>query len=170
MRRAAARHEPARVKIEAETSETKTGKRTRPPRADWTAAYLESLSRNGKRVDAATAAGIIYSTAFRRRKSDPLFAQAEDEALNMALATWEQEAIRRAVDGCAHEKFDSEGRLLSKRVEYSDVLLLRLLERLDPTWRQKQQVEHSGGVAFESREDRQKTLEQARREFAVGTN
>jgi hypothetical protein len=56
--------------------------------------------------------------------------------------------------------------------EYSDQLMLRLLERLETgTWRQKQQVEHSGSVTFKTRAERLSALEAARRAdcWTVGT-
>jgi hypothetical protein len=120
----------------------RAGGTKRKPQAmrDWPKRYCEALADSGQRGAAARVAGVAMRTVCRRRLSDPEFAQAEKKALSMALELCVDEAYRRAIQGTVEERFRKDGTLLSRRVVYSDVLLLRILEREDPSWRTHSKV------------------------------
>ncbi len=121
-------------------------------------------------VASAEAAGVDARTVCRRRKADPVFAAEEQDTLQVAKLAAEDELRRRAVEGVSQKFFDRNGNVTSEKVEYSDTLLLRLLEKLDPTWRQKHQMDVTGGLQFDTRETRAKALAEARQAFAAGTS
>lgn len=93
----------------------------------WTDAFLAHLAECGILTDAAAAAGVDRSTVFRRRQDDEEFAQAVDEAIDMAADKLEREARRRAVDGVEEPVYQG-GQLVGKRMVYSDSLLALLLK------------------------------------------
>jgi hypothetical protein len=66
---------------------------------DWKAAFLTSLASVPVVNFAAKAAGINRVTAFRHRKTDPDFAEAWDEAIELSVDNAEREAFRRAIAG-----------------------------------------------------------------------
>jgi hypothetical protein len=65
----------------------------------WIPAFLAALETNGIVSLAARQAGINHSTAQRTAKSEPSFAVAWAEALDLSIATLEAEARRRALEG-----------------------------------------------------------------------
>lgn len=64
----------------------------------------------------------------------------------MAVERMENEARRRAVEGTLRPVFHGGAQVGEVR-EYSDTLLIFLLKAHDPKYRDKQQIEYSGGVA-----------------------
>lgn len=93
----------------------------------WTDAFLAHLAECGILTDAAAAAGVDRSTVFRRRQSDLDFAQAVDEAIDMAADKLEAEARRRAVEGTEEPVYQG-GQLVGTKRVYSDSLLALLLK------------------------------------------
>ncbi len=65
----------------------------------WEKAYLASLAEHGLVMRATREAGVGQSTVWRRRKSDPDFEAAVQEAMEVAADKLEAEARRRAVFG-----------------------------------------------------------------------
>lgn len=157
------------------TAQSQANAPAREPRAktpavvDWSAAYVAELAHNGGQiVKACEVAGITLSVMCRRRKSDPVFAAEEREAQEVARDAAESEARRRAIEGVEKRWFDKEGKLIRIEREYSDTILLRLLEKLETgSWRQKQQIEHGTPGAFATRAERLAALEAARAEIAA---
>lgn len=137
-----------------------------PKPGDWTRAYFAALSSLGMVRRSADAAGVSYRMVKLRRKTDPAFAAEEKECLDEARASYEDEAIRRAVEGTAQEHFDRDGKLVSRKIEYDTTLLLRILGRLDPTWREKQSIEITEG-AHMTRAEARAALDKARAEQAA---
>lgn len=133
-------------------------------RLDWTGPYLAALEANGGSFKrAAAAARVSYSTVWERRQADAVFASFEDAAIARAQRVLESEAVRRAVEGTKVIRFQPKTGKIFHDLQYSDLLLLRLLEKAETgSWRQKQQVEHSGGVTFKTRAERVAALEKAR--------
>lgn len=139
------------------------GARIKPYATGWEEGYLAELARTGKQVGSAEEVGVDYTTVYRRRQSDPDFEEQFKEAMKMALAGWEEEARRRAVDGTETITYGPKGEVKSIRREYSDTILLRMLGRADPTWRDKQEISHTGGVdVVMTRAERIARLEKAR--------
>lgn len=102
--------------------------------------FLENLAMTGQVAVSARAAGYANTkTVLGFRSEDEEFAKAWDEAVAAATHTLEEEAIRRARDGVREPVF-YKGRVVGHKLNYSDALLLALLKRNDPTYR-----ETSGG-------------------------
>lgn len=120
------------------------------PPANWPDLYLAELERTGRVVSAAEAGLVSLAGVRKRRLADPDFRRAEVEALACARDRAISELTRRAIDGVEEMIITGHGksRRVHKRKVYSDTLLLRLLEFQESgAFRQKQQVEHSGGIA-----------------------
>jgi hypothetical protein len=134
-----------------------------PPRLDWVAPYLEELSINGGlKGKAATHAGTNRQRVMEHRERDPEFRALENHAMERSRETAEDEARRRAIEGMENIYTTKDGATRVVRT-YSDTILLRLLERQETgSWRQKQQIEHSGGMTFKTKAERQAALEKAR--------
>jgi hypothetical protein len=133
------------------------------PKLDWVAPYLEELSINGGiKGKAATHAGTNRQRVMEHRERDPEFRALENHAMERSRETAEDEARRRAIEGMENIYTTKDGATRVVRT-YSDTILLRLLERQETgSWRQKQQIEHSGGMTFKTKAERQAALEKAR--------
>jgi hypothetical protein len=125
--------------------------------------YLDDLELHGQMMRAATAAGRSLRYFQRLRKADPVFAKAEEAALAVVADLVRSEITRRAIEGTEVVTKGRDGSVIIRR-EYSDMLTLRLAEYLETrSWRQKQQVEHSGGIAsLPTLADRKKRLADAK--------
>lgn len=93
--------------------------------------FVQALAHTGSITRAATAAGWCTDTARKLRKTDPLFAQCWDNALEFAADSLEEEARRRAVDGVLTPVFQ-QGALVGYVRNYSDNLLIQLLKANNP--------------------------------------
>lgn len=116
--------------------------------------YLDILRDAGTRVKAARQAGIAYATVMARRRDDPEFAAAEDEALDEAADLLEAEARRRAFEGVERTKIVNVGGEAREYVEttYSDTLLMFLLKGQRPDKfadRTKSELSGPGGKEIE---------------------
>ena len=120
-----------------------TGKRTYhvaiqkwTPRREQT--FLDVLAATGSVRRAAEAVGVDPNGMYTRRKRYPEFAARWEEAVAAATAVFENEAIRRAVEGVP-ELVVSMGKVVKDENDeplyvrkYSDGLLGKLLARHDP--------------------------------------
>lgn len=93
----------------------------------WTDAFLAALSECGVLTQASELAGIDRVSVWRRRKDDPEFAAACEEAVEMAADKLEAEARRRAVEGVEEPVYQG-GQLIGTKTVYSDSLLALLLK------------------------------------------
>jgi len=94
--------------------------------------FLELLACHGVATTAAKEAGISHVTAFKHRREDPVFAEAWEEALNIAKGSMEREVIRRGLEG-VDKPLHHKGYLTGDTVkEYSDNLLMFQMKALDP--------------------------------------
>ena len=96
-----------------------------------TEAFVDALCETGMVRKACAAAGISRRTAYYWRHSRAEFARAWDEALKVAVANLEDEALRRAVEGVDRPVF-YEGEVVGAVREYSDVLLIFLMKAANP--------------------------------------
>lgn len=161
----------AAVQPETETSAAPPKKPNKPyvragvrQAADWAPRYLKALEiTGGNWTKAAKAAKVGITTVWQRRQRDSEFERDEISVVARSVKVLEAECIRRAIDGVSKIRFQPQtGKVLYER-EYSDTLLLRALEHSETgSWRQKQQIEHSGGMTFRTRAERKAALEQAR--------
>ncbi|HEY1188573.1 MAG TPA: hypothetical protein VGE74_13050 [Gemmata sp.] len=115
------------------------------PKKDWRVTFLEALADTGSVVRAARAAKVHRSTAYDHRETDTGFRDAWKEAERISVENMEAEARRRAVEGTLKPVFQG-GKKVGEVREYSDTLLIFLLKAHDPKYRDKQQIEHSGGT------------------------
>jgi hypothetical protein len=118
----------------------KVGIKGRPISARRKKAYLDALAACGSRASAArmvspglSAAKPGYSSFIALERSDPQFAADVQECLELARGRAEIEATRRALEG-TDEPIMFQGRQVGIVKRFSDSILMRLLEKLDPTW------------------------------------
>lgn len=98
---------------------------------DWQQAFLDALREMGVVRYAAEAAGVNYSTVYRRIHSDPEFKVAFEAAREEAVQAMEMEGRRRAVQGTTKPVYQG-GKLVGHIQEYSDVLLMFFLKAARP--------------------------------------
>lgn len=67
---------------------------------DWKPAFLSALEHSACSLDACKAVPVDPSTVYRERQRDPEFAAAYEAARQVGAQLLEQEATRRAKDGC----------------------------------------------------------------------
>lgn len=122
----------------------RTQKRT--PKKDWGEAFLTSLASLGNVQAACAVAKVSRRGVYDRRDRDEEFASRWDEAILIATASLEAEAVRRARDGTLRPVFHS-GKQVGKIREYSDTLLIFLLKARDPKFRDASKVTIAGDPA-----------------------
>lgn len=143
-----------------------SGQKKSPTPADWISIYLSELEQHCQKETAARAAGVCLRTVQRYRKENRSFAEAEADAMAVAADLVESEITRRAIYGTTTEQRHRDGSVTVK-TQYSDLLLLRLAEKIESgRWRQKQLIEHSGShKTFATRAERVAELNKVRREM-----
>jgi hypothetical protein len=105
--------------------------------------YLRQLARTNNVDSACASAGVTRETV-RVHRSDPLFKQDEEDARQAFCDTLEAEAVRRGRDGIFKPVFYQGERVDNDEVrEYSDVILLALLKRHIPEYRDRSTVDHN---------------------------
>ena len=115
------------------------------------AIFLAELRKGMSITAAAEVANIARVTVYEWRKKEPDFAQAWDDAVDAGTDLLEDDARRRAVDGC-EEPLVSGGKLLTdergNRIvlrRYSDTLMTLLLKARRPeNFRERVSQEFSG--------------------------
>lgn len=102
-------------------------KNINPEPPAWTAKFLELYGKIGIIAVAARGAGIHRKTVYDTRKKYPSFAEEMDQMKEDAADALEAEALRRARDG-------------------SDTLLIFLLKKMRPEFRDHYHVQHAGEI------------------------
>ena len=107
--------------------------------------FLEHLRETGHLGQSATAAGVHYTTTRRRlvpghRLYDPTLGADVEEARVAYSEKLLAEAYRRGVDGWIERGLYVNGRRVGDVKRYSDKLLLHLLRRYDPEYREDVRV------------------------------
>lgn len=150
-----------RAKYQGPTDSTAPGSRWAKPRctltADQMAQICHEIGLSNNVAAAAALAGVSTQVVRNALKADPEFAERYATAqADYAQAVLLTAAQTRAVQGVEEPLFyrgeparDENGKPAKKR-HYSDTLLLRLLERYDPTFRPHQVVETKPEVSAES--------------------
>ncbi len=103
--------------------------------------FLEHLRETGHLGQSATAAGVHYTTVRRRllpdhRLYDPTLVDDVEEARVAYAEKLLAEAYRRGVEGWIERGLYINGRRVGDVKKYSDKLLLHLLRRYDPDYRE----------------------------------
>ena len=112
----------------------------------WRKVFLEALRNTGNVTLAADTAGVHRSTAYYAKEEGQDFAERWEEAMDVAGATMEQEARRRAMEGVLEPVF-YKGEPIGAIRKFSDTLLMFLLKGYNPKkYRENMRVERSGKV------------------------
>lgn len=129
------------------STETRKPPITRTPERDEI--FYEALRSGLGPTKAAPQAGYSVPAVYTYRKQDPEFAARWEEAYEMGvqvqLAQLEDEADRRGREG-VDEPVYYLGKVVGQVKKYSDALLMFRMKKLDPTYRDKVDVSHSGAV------------------------
>jgi len=111
--------------------------------------FIDALLDGLGPVKSAKKAGYSVASIYTWRKHDDEFAkrwaEADEIGTQVQLATLEAECDRRAVDGVV-DKIIEVGDQTHKIMKYSDALLMFRMKKLDPTYREKVDLNHSGHV------------------------
>lgn len=108
----------------------RTRRRT-PKKEVWRPLFIQELARTCNVSASAIKAGVDRRTVYNARESDPEFAAAWDEALEVGVELMEAEARRRAFDGTLRPVFQG-GEEVGRVREYSDTLAIFLLKAHRP--------------------------------------
>lgn len=115
--------------------------------AEKVADFLDRLASTANVTKSAEVSGAHLRTLYRWKEKFPDFAAAWREAERVGTALLEDEALRRAKDGCDRPVF-YEGEQCGVIREYSDTLMIFLLKARDPDkYRERVDIAHSGQVA-----------------------
>lgn len=93
--------------------------------------FLALLEEHCSVTVAAKKAKLPRSNIYLWREEDPSFRTAFEKSCNIAVGVLEDEAIRRAHQGVVRPVFQGGKKVGSVR-EYSDTLLIKLLQARDP--------------------------------------
>ena len=117
--------------------------------------FLEALEYNGNVTEAVKAARIdSRKTVYNWREKYPDFAEDWESAYQSAVDRLEQEAWRRATEGTEKPVYQN-GQLVGHIQQYSDTLLIFLMKGHNPErYKDRQTVEHSGGIEVTDAKDR----------------
>lgn len=119
--------------------------------------FLATLAATGSPVAAARQATpwgsgrqAGYSSFARLRRTDPRFAEAWDDAIADALAMIETEIVDRAMHPPKRPVFE-DGKVVgwTEDRNSSDRMLLRVAQKLDPAWGERQHHDVTGQVVHE---------------------
>lgn len=102
--------------------------------------YLEQLSRVPNEALAALKAGVLPSQVKAHAERDERFAQACVAAKMVASGFAEAEAWRRAIDGVDVPVY-YQGAKIDTKTEYSDQLLVKVLEANEPRYERKTKID-----------------------------
>lgn len=117
-------------------------KEAKPAFEKWQVVFLKSLRAKGNISAACRKAKIDRKWAYEKRKADPFFKEAWNDALEEATEALELEARRRAEDGVLQYSYHNGKKIGSMRV-YSDTLLIFLLKAHNPKkYRENHRHEH----------------------------
>lgn len=93
---------------------------------DAKTAFILELRKTGLEAKSAAAAGLTPSQLRRLYESDEAFQEEALDAMELRIDDFEEEAIRRAVEGVEKPVFH-QGQIVGHVIEYSDSLLTKVL-------------------------------------------
>lgn len=108
-------------------------------------AFIHALEKNGNVTDALHAASASRPWIYKKRKTNPEFADAFEEARACGIEVLKDEAHRRAYgfDDPVYRTAKNGQRVKCGSVRrWSDVLLMFLIKQSDPTYREHYQIDH----------------------------
>lgn len=111
--------------------------------------FIDALLAGYGPTKAAIKAGYSVASVYKWRSQDADFSKRWEEAneigVQVQLATLEAEADRRAVEGVEDKVIEVNGEQKVVK-KYSDSLLMFRMKKLDPTYRDKVDLNHTGAV------------------------
>lgn len=111
--------------------------------------FLALLETGIGPTKAAPKVGYSVSAAYKHRNEDEVFAKLWDEAhevgVQVAIGVMEKEADRRSTTGVLEPVYQ-KGRLVGRVRKYSDTLLMFRMKRLDPAYKERVDMNHSGQI------------------------
>ena len=105
--------------------------------------FLKKLSELGNAEAAARCTNYTRAGFSYRKKQDPDFAKAWEDAMEVAVDKWEEEVIRRGVHG-VEKPVLYQGKVVGAIKEYSDRMLELLMSAHRPEKYGKNRVEMTG--------------------------
>lgn len=93
--------------------------------------YILALRQRGLESTAANTAGVTMKEVRAAYKADPIFEEQAHESMDLATDAFEEEAIRRAVDG-VEKGIYFRGFEVATETTYSDALLVKVLAARRP--------------------------------------
>ena len=108
---------------------------------------FESLTTTGSMVKAAQAAGVSISGIYFKRSHDPQFEELCEQAKEIYVTRLEEEIDRRAYEGFERGIWHN-GKKVGTEKQYSDLLAMFRLKKLDPSYRDKQDTNIKVGVGI----------------------
>jgi hypothetical protein len=124
-------------------SNSNVERRARGPRphsaGDWAPDFIRALMEGASIRHATRVAGVDITMPYKRRAEDEEFRAAWNRAAEIGTELLEQEAQRRAYHGTLKPVFQ-RGVQVGLVREYSDVLLMFLLKKRDPSYRDSSSV------------------------------
>lgn len=109
------------------------------------AAFIELLAATGNVSESSRRSGLERRTAYNWRKADEEFRKAWDEAEQLGVDSLIDEGHRRAKRGVKKPVF-WKGEIVGYHREYSDTLLMFLVKRHRPEYRDSSKLEHGGTI------------------------
>lgn len=125
-----------------------TKENAREVEQDWAPAFCEQIAMGKEVKVAAEAAGVSRQYPYERRAKDPVFAAGWQAALEMRQDRLMALMYERATVGTVtHEEweYDAKGerRLIAQTRRVSDTLAIFEMKKLDPSYRDRVQVDQS---------------------------
>lgn len=130
----------------AKAKRKKTGGRVSKVTSTARAKFLASLAEVPNVALAADRTAISKKTWYLLRRNDDAFAEAWDDALEIAVGKLEEAARQRGVEGVVRRPiFSKTGKHLGDEMEYSDTLLARMLGAHHSSYRQRTEISGPDG-------------------------
>lgn len=108
--------------------------------------FLDEFAKHGRRKHAADAAGVSLHTVREHIKNDPEFSKAYDNAVDAYRDQFVEHAIGDlATNGVAVMAATKDGDVYEARRDYPIRLIELELKRIDPAYREKQELDITSG-------------------------
>lgn len=111
-----------------------------PKKRKWLAALLET---GGGIAKTAVLTGINHGNHYHWLRKDPVYAVVYKKVHERSIIVLEEEARRRAVEGVDEDVY-FEGQKVGSRKKYSDNLLMFLMKKRDPSYKDNFQSNQIG--------------------------
>lgn len=107
--------------------------------------YANALAGHGLKGRSAQTAGVCMQTVRKHLENDPDFAELVEEALETYRDKFVDHLTTLAYDGVLVKKYNKEGELIEERIDYPIRLIELEAKRVEPGYRDKQQIDINTG-------------------------